>query len=184
MRPIYLFFFTSIFCISVGAQARSNDDIVRELRSLGASQSINVNHDANSKVTTLKAVSENFSDAETKRAGIRAMNFAAGAIYVGSGIDKAIDPLTFSFWAMSSKPRFGEKHALVLVTPAGRVDIGTSRYVARARDGMEYLNFSFTREQLAAIAQPGVTLELGEHKFTMTASQQKLIRDLLKVTGF
>lgn len=182
MRTIYLLLLSATLCISASAQTRSNEAITRDIRSLGSSNSITVHHDPNSKVTTLKAIAENFADAETKRAGIRAMNFAAGAIYVGNGIDKPIDPLTFSFWAMSSKPRFGEGHGLVIVTRSGRLNVGDSRYVARVRDGMEYLNFSLTRNQLAALAQSGTTFELGSYTFTMTASQQKMISDLLKVT--
>lgn len=177
--------FILVFCafvVSTSAQTRSNESIVRDIHSLGSSASIIVHYDAGSNVTTLKAIAENFADAETKRAGIRAMNFASGAIYIGNGIDKQLDQLTFSFWAMSSKPRFGERHGLVVVTRTGRVNVGDSRYVARARDGMEYLNFSLTREQLAAIAQNGTTVELGAYTFTMTASQQKMISDLLKVT--
>lgn len=183
MRSLFFVFLLCIFSVSASAQTRSNDAITRDIRSLGSSESITVHYDASSNVTTLKAIAENFADAETKRAGIRAMNFASGAIYLGNGIDKPIDPLTFSFWAMSSKPRFGESHALVVVTRSGRLNIGDSRYVARARDGMEYLNFSLTREQLTAIAQPGTTVELGAYTFTMTASQQKMISDLLKVTA-
>jgi hypothetical protein len=182
MKVILFIFIFIALAISTSAQTRSNETITRDIRSLGSSDSMTVHYDANSNVTTLKAIAENFADAETKRAGIRAMNFAAGAIYLGNSIDKPIDPLTFSFWAMSSKPRFGEKHGLAIVTSAGRMELGDSRYVARARDGMEYLNFSFTREQLAVIAQPGTTVELGAYTFTMTASQQKMIRDLLKVT--
>lgn len=182
MKVILFFFILISLAISTSAQTRSNEAITRDIRSLGSSGSITVHHDANSNVTTLKAIAENFADAETKRAGIRAMNFASGAIYLGNGIDKPIDMLTFSFWAMSSKPRFGESHTLVVVTRGGRLNIGDSRYVARARDGMEYLNFTLTREQLSAIAQPGTTVELGSYTFTMTASQQKMVSDLLKVT--
>jgi hypothetical protein len=168
-----------IFAIDAGAQSKPNSAIEQQLRSSGSNAT--VSFDSNSRVTTLKAVAENFSDSDTKRSGARAMNFAVGALYAGDKIDRSLDPLTLSFWIMSGgKARFGEDHSLIAAGGGDRTDLGTGRYTFR-RDGMEYLNFNLTREQIGKLAQAS-TWMIGGKEFTPTASQKKLLRDVLAAT--
>ncbi len=182
-RPFIMKTFLSIslafvLSASVHAQARTNAAIEQQLRSSGANAT--VHFDENSKVTTLKGVAENFSDSDTKRAGVKAMNFGVGALYAGDKIDRSIDPLTLSFWIMSGKPRFGEDQTLVVVSGSDRTDLGGGRYVAR-RDGMEYINFNLSREQFAKVAG-AQSFIIGGKQFTPTSSQKKLLREILAAT--
>jgi hypothetical protein len=178
MKPFLTFAFTLLITVSLHAQAKTNSAIEQQLRSSGANAT--VQFDPNSKVTILKGVAENFSDADTRRAGVKAMNFAVGALYSGDKIDRSIDPLTLSFWIMSGKPRFGEDQTLVVVLGSDRTDLGGGRYVAR-RDGMEYINFSLTRDQFAKVAEAS-TFMIGRKEFTPTASQKKLLSAILAST--
>jgi len=177
----YLLFLATIFLFATAviAQSKPNTVIEQQLRSSGSNAT--VNFDVNSKVTTLKGVAENFSDADTKRSGARAMNFAVGAIYVGDKIERSVEPLTLSFWIMSGgKARFAEDHSLAAMNGSDRTDLGTGRYTFR-RDGMEYLNFNLTRESVAKLAEAS-TWMIGGKQFTPTASQKKLLRDILAAT--
>ncbi|HEX6279543.1 MAG TPA: hypothetical protein VFZ49_05945 [Pyrinomonadaceae bacterium] len=168
-----------LLAVSIDAQSRSNAEIEQQLKASGASAS--VYFDANSKVTTLKGVAENFSDADTKRAGVRAMNFAIGALYAGDRIDRPIDPLMLSFWIMSGgKPRFGEDQTLIAVNGPERLDLGSGRYTAR-RDGMEYLNFNLTRDQVSQLANSSTWL-IGGKQFTPTQAQKRLLQYILVAT--
>lgn len=160
------------------AQSKSNAAIEQQLKSAGANAT--VHFDTNSKVTTLKGVAENFSDSDTKRAGARAMNFAVGALYAGDKIERSIDQLTFSFWVMSGgKARFGESQVL-LATGTETTNLGSGRHVFR-RDGMEYVNFNLTRDQLSKLAN-ATTWVLGGKQFMPTASQRQLVRSILTAT--
>ncbi|MDI1241518.1 MAG: hypothetical protein PSX80_06315 [bacterium] len=178
MKTFLSFAFTLLLSISLHAQAKTNSSIEQQLRASGANAT--VHFDANSKVTTLKGVAENFSDSDTKRAGVKAMNFAVGALYAGSKIDRSIDPLTLSFWIMSGKPRFGDDQTLIAVSGNDRTDLGVGRYTAR-RDGMEYINFNLTRDQFAKLVE-APTFLIGGKQFTPTGSQRKLLRDILAAT--
>ena len=108
------------------------------------------------------------------------MNFAVGALYPGDKIERSIDPLTLSFWIMSGKPKFGEDQSLIVINGSDRADLGSGRYVAR-RDGMEFLNFSLTREQLAKAANAS-SFVIGGKPLTPTVSQTKLLRAVLAAT--
>lgn len=178
MKTFLTIAFTFLLSVSLHAQTKTNTAIEQQLRSSGANAT--VHFDPNSKVTTLKGVAENFSDSDTKRAGVRAMNFGVGALYAGDKIERSIDPLTLSFWIMSGKPRFGEDHTLVVVSGSNRTDLGGGRYVAR-RDGMEFINFNLSREQFSSVAG-AQSFILGGKQFTPTASQKKLLRDILAAT--
>ena len=178
MKTFLTIAFTLLLSVSLNAQAKTNTAIEQQLRASGSNAS--VTFDPNSKVTTLKGVAENFNDPDTKRAGVKAMNFAVGALYAGDKIERSIDPLTLSFWIMSGKPRFGEDQNLVVVSGTDRTDLGGGRYVAR-RDGMEYINFNLSREQFSMIAG-AESFILGGKQFTPTAAQKKLLRDILEAT--
>jgi hypothetical protein len=171
-----------LLAVCAHAQTRSNAAIQQQLKSLGARQ-ISVNFDQNSKVTTIKAVADNFSNDEAKRAGVKAMNFAVGLIYPGGGLDRSPDQYMLSFWVLSGKPRFGEDHSFNVFLGDGTLQLGDARYTARARDGMEYLNFNLTRDQLKQIAaESKVYFQLGGKTFNFTPSQLKLFADLYLAT--
>ncbi len=164
---------------SVIAQSRSNADISSRIKVLNAGKFITLTF--NGSTTTLRAVSDNFSDAEAKRSGILAMNFALGIIYAGDKLSQTPDKLLFSFWVLTKKPRFGEKHSLAFQKNGATVDIGDSRYVYKDRLDVEYLNFELSRDQLAVLAT-SESIRLGSQTFTFTASQKRIIVDILDIT--
>lgn len=178
MKTFAAIIFLILLSISVQAQAKTNTAIEQQLRSSGSNAT--VHFDPNSKVTTLKGVAENFSEADTKRAGVKALNFAVGALYAGDKIERSLDLLMLSFWIMSGKPRFGEDQTLVVVSGSNRAELGIGRYVAR-RDGMEYINFNLTRDQISKVAGAELII-LGRKPFTPTGTQKKLLRDILAAT--
>ena len=73
---------------------------------------------------------------------------------------------------------------MTVVLPEEMLVIGSGRYVSKPRDEMEYLNFEVSRENLMKIAsQTETRFKLGDHDFTFTRSQMKLLADLLTVTA-
>ena len=182
MKYLSLLIVLLLFVFSTQAQTKTNAAIQQQLKSLGSGQ-ISVNFDENSKVTTIKAVADNFSNEESKRAGVKAMNFAVGVIYAGNGLDRSPDQYMVSFWVLSGKPRFGEDHSFNLYFGDETLPLGNARYTARARDGMEYLNFNLNRDQLKRIAaESKVYFQLGGKTFNFTPAQLKLFADLYLAT--
>ena len=165
------------------AQPKPNGAIARQLKALGAESTITLTHDSASNMSKIMAVSGNFSDAESKAADIRAMNFAAGFLYQGQSLDRSPDQILVTFWVLAKQNRFGNGHALVMQLDGQTVDLGDSRYVARPRDNMEYLNFNLSRDVLARVVSgSNVRFTLGGAIFTFSSDQQKMLANLLSLS--
>jgi hypothetical protein len=179
---IFLYFAVAILlaAASTHSQSKPNDTVSRQLKTLGAESTITLSHDLASNMSKLMAVSGNFSDSEAKAADVRAMNFAAGFLYPGQSLEKSPDPILLTFWVLSKQNRFGNGHALLVQVGDQTLDLGESRYVARPRDGMEYLNFNLSRDVLARISSGSdVRFMLGGASFTFSRDQLKMLANLL-----
>ena len=180
MKTLLCFAVAILFAASLNAQSKPNDTVSRQMKTLGAESTITLSHDHASNMSKLMAVSANFSDSEAKAADVRAMNFAAGFLYPGQSLGKSPDPILLTFWVLSKQNRFGNGHALVVQVDGQTLDVGDSRYVARPRDNMEYLNFNLSRDVLARIsAGSNVKFTLGGANFTFSSDQLKMLAHLL-----
>ena len=184
MKTIIFLAIFVLFCGSSAiAQSKSLDTAARQLKSLKADKQITLDHDAASGSGRIMYVAENFPNAEASRAGIRAMNFAAGFFFAGNELSTAPDPVKLTFWAKSKKPRFSGSHGLTIYMGGEVLELGDARYAAKSATGMEYLNFEISREVLTLIAnRSNVRFTLGEHEFTFTAGQLKGLAALLLVS--
>ena len=176
--------FVAIVSLVFAVSAQSSNALFQDrIRRLDAGTKMTVTFDSVSGTSKIMAVSENFSKDDTARAGLLAMNFAIGHLYPGDTLVKSPESFLLTFWVMSKKPRFGANHAMTVALRDEMLVIGSARYVAKAREQMEYLNFEISRENLAKIAgQTDVRFQLGDQEFTLTKSQMKLLADLLMVT--
>jgi len=164
----------------VVCQSRSNAEMELQLRSLRADKNITLTFDAGSNMSKLMAVADNFPEAEASRANVRAMNFAIGFLYLGQTLERAPDTILLTFWVLSKKPQFGENNSMTVFVADEAIEIGDSRYTARPRDGMEYLNFNLTREVLTKIAaNSNVRFRLGTAEFKFTNDQLRMIANLM-----
>jgi len=181
--PLFAVVAATLLAVAIQAQTRSNADIGRQMKALGADKNITLTFDAASNMTKLMAVAENFSDADASRANARAMNFATGFFYPGQILERSPDPILLTFWVLSKKPQFGGNHSMTLLLADETIEIGDSRYVARARDGMEYLNFNLSREILTKIAANStVRFRLGNAEFKFTNGQLRMLANLMMLS--
>lgn len=170
--------------LNLNAQSKTNAGLEQQMLALGADKNIELIFDPGSNMSKLMAVSENFSNAETSRANVRAMNFAIGFFYPGQTLERAPDPILLTFWVLSKKPQFDENHSMTLFVGDEIIEVSDSRYVARARDGMEYLNFNLTREVLTKIAKnSNVRFRLGSAEFNLTKGQLQMIANLMLLSN-
>ena len=164
------------------AQGKSNDQIERQIRSLGVEKQVSVSFDQGGNTSKLKAVADNFRDSEAGAAGVRAMNFALGFFYAGNTLQNSPDRIMFSLWIMSKKPRFAQDHHLVIETGTGQVDLGDARYSPKPQMDMEYLNFEISRQDLASVAAGNnVVFKVGQNRFSVTPDQLKVIRAVARI---
>jgi len=131
----------------------------------------------------IMAVGENFADEEAKAAKIMAMNFATGFFFPGQTLERAPDQILLTFWVMSKKPRFAESHSLTFYAGGDEIAIGDGRYSGKARENMEYLNFSISRDVLVkVVSHSNVQFKLGDANFSFTRDQMRMLADLLELS--
>jgi len=167
---------------AASAQEKTNDEITRQIRSLGVDH-ITLDFDQASNTTKIMAVSENFSDSDANAAGIQAMNFAMAFFYSGTSLKQPPDTIHFAFWVLTKKPRFADSHHLTADIDGRILDLGDGRYAAKPNQNLEYLNFDIKRTDLAAIGSANkVTARLGKNSFSVTNAQLKLIKAVAQIS--
>jgi len=183
MKATLVLFLLLLVPASFSAQTLSNDAIRNKINELDAAKHIVVEYNAGSNVTTIRAVSDNFAEGETKAAGARAMNFAVGMMYVGKELKNAAEPFKMAFWVNAPKPAFAQGQPIQIYAGETLAEIRDARHIRRDRDSMEYLNFQLTRAQLENLAtHENARVYIGRHLLTFTRSQLKLLADLFIAT--
>jgi hypothetical protein len=133
--------------------------------------------------TKLMAVSENFTDSEAKAAKVTAVNFAVGFFYAGQTLERMPGEMLLTFWVMSKKPVFAERHSLTFYVDGDEIIVDNARYSSRARENMEYLNFNVSRDILVKIASTSnVYFKLGEATFKFSNGQMRMLADMLELS--
>lgn len=141
---------------------------------------IKLTYDAGSGSSKLMAIAENFPDSEAKAAKVMAMNFAAGFFYPGDKLQQMPQQIMLTFWIMSKKPQFSEKHSLTIYSGGEIFEIGDARYSGKPQQNMEYLNFVISRDVLAkACSFSDVQFKLGDSNFAFTKDHLRMLADLL-----
>jgi hypothetical protein len=165
-----------MFCVSGFSQTLTNAELTRRIKDRHAEKSISLVFNAAGNTTTIRGVSENFPSAESKHAGILAMNFAVGFYFPGGELTHPPDKLLLSFWVLTKKPRFRDSNSL----NAGTAAFGNARYAYKDRMDVEYLNFELRPDEIASIAAAG-KIKIGSENFTLTAEQKDLLADILAI---
>jgi len=174
-----------VFVLAIGAfaQSKTNDAIQKQIKSLKADKTFTLTYDKSSNMSKLMVTSDNFSEADAKKAGIQAMSFGMAVFYQGEALTTAADQIPITFWVMSKKPQFAANHKWSAVIGKGIVDLGGAQYAARERENMEYLNFKISRAVLQDIVSVSADkITLGVHEFQFTAEHITLFKNLLKLT--
>ena len=177
----------TLFLLSSGtfsfAQSKNNETLIHQIRALRADRSIQITESGGT--TKIMAVAENFSDRESKAAGVQAMNFAMGFFYPGAEMKSAPGDIHLAFWILSKKPQFAAARDFKMMNRGETVALTATRYSAKQLQGMEYLNFSVSREDLEKMKNAaGAKIALGTCEFTITPAQAATIDNLLQVITF
>ena len=162
------------------AQSKSNTEINKQIRQLNE-KNISVSYDGST--SKLMAVADNFADKESAKAGIQAMNFAVGFFYPGDQLKDSPDPIMFTFWVLSKKPRFADIQNVIFNVDGQPLLVDNIRYSARARDNVEYINCKLSRADISKIASGrDVRVRLGEGEFKFLPAQIRMMADVLVIS--
>lgn len=177
MKTQLLLIITLLLFSSAAQAQKTNEQLATQIRN----NKIKLSFEGGT--TKLMAVAENFPDSEARAARVMAMNFAVGFFYPGQSLERMPSEMLFTFWVMSKKPVFVEKHALTFYAGGEEIIVGDGRYSGRARENMEYLNFYVSRDVLVKIASnSNVHLKLGDATFKFTSGQMRMLADLLELS--
>ena len=162
---------------------KTNDAIAAQIKSLHAEKTITLTYDDGSKTSKIFARAENFSDADTKRAGVQAMNYGMAFFYVGKTLTAQPEAINLTFIAVSKKPVFAAAHNWTVTLAKGTLDLGDARYAAKAGENAEYLNFKVSPADLVKIAaEPNAKFHLGSFEFSFTPGQFATLKNFLAVS--
>jgi hypothetical protein len=157
--------------------------MAKQIKALKADKSFTLTYDKGSGMSKVMGSSESFTDTDAKKAGIQAMSFGTAFFYQGQALAAAADPIALTFWVMTKKPQFAGNHKWIAVIGTDTLDLGDAQYAAKPANNMEYLNFQVSRENLKKLAgQANLKFKLGTAEFQFSASQQKFLSDLLKLS--
>ncbi len=169
--------------LSIASAQKTNDVVSKQIKALKADKTITLSYDAASNTSKIMVIASNFDGKEAVKAGIRAMNFGMAAFYPGQAITTPPDSFNFTFWVLTKKPVFGNDHNWVNSPARSGLNLGEARYVSKPGEGMEYLNFKISRENLATIAASTDTkFKLGPAEFTFTPDQITILKNLLAIS--
>jgi hypothetical protein len=182
MKYLFLIFIVSLSVSSAFSQSKSNDAISKQIKTLKADKTFNLTFDKGSGMSKLMATSDNFAEADAKKAGIQAMSFGMAFFYQGQALSTAADPMALTFWVMTKKPQFAATHKWSATIGSETLDLGDAQYAAKPGDNMEYLNFKISRADLAKIAAANGKIKLGAADFQFTPEHLKLFSDILKLS--
>src|SRR6188474_1450660 len=82
------------------AQSLTNEAITNRIRSERAEKAMTLTSDPVSKTSKIMAVSDNFVNSESSRAGLQAMNFAIGLFYPGQELKSTPETFLLTFWVL------------------------------------------------------------------------------------
>jgi len=181
MRTLTISAAILLFAIATFSQEKTNEEINRQIRSLGVDHTT-VSYDEASKTSKLMAVSENFSNHDAGNAGVLAVNFAMAFFFSGDTLKAPAETVHLAFWVLTNKPRFADDHHLTVELDGRSLDLGDARYAYKPNQRVEYLNFEISRADLAAIGSSSkVTFNFGPRAFTATRPQVKLILAVARI---
>lgn len=167
---------------SICAQTKSNTDISRQIKHLNIDKNITVSFDGNT--SKVMAIADNFTDKDSSRSGIQAMNFAIGFFYPGDQLKESPDPIMLTFWVLTKRPRFADIHNVTFNIDGEPILVENVRYAAKPREGVEYINCKLSRSDLAKITSgKDVKVQLGEGEFKFLPDQLRMMSDLLVISN-
>lgn len=170
-----------IFAIAGVAQPKTNDAMAKQLKTLKADKTFGLNYDVASDATKILGFSEDFGKEQTSKNKLLSFRFGLTFFYPGKTLNAAPSEFPLTFQAQSKKPVFANAHKLIFTIDGTDLDLGEARYASK--NGIEYLNFKLTREQLETLAKgKNVSLKIGAAQFNLTADKIKMFADLLALS--
>lgn len=168
--------------IAAFAQSKTGEAIAKQLKTLKADKIYSLNYDKNSDASKIYGFSEDFGKEANKRNAVESFRFGLAFFFLGQELKTAPTEYTLTFQAGTKKAKFAEAHALKFTIDNEVLDLGEARY-ANKNQGIEYLNFKLTREQLGKLAKgKNVSLKIGSAEYTLAPANLKMFADLFALS--
>ena len=169
--------------IGAFAQSKTSQAIEKQLKTLKADKTLALVYDEKGDVSKIYGFSEDFGKEQDKRNAVESMRFGLAFFFLGRELKTAPAEYTLTFQAGTKKAKFAEAHALKFTIDNETLDLGEARY-ANKNQGIEYLNFKLSREQLGKLAKgKTVSMRIGAAELTLSGEQIKMFTDLYALSN-
>lgn len=182
MQKIFVLILISMSAVGAFAQSKSGAAIEKQLKFLKADKTFALAYDEKGGVSKIYGFGEDFGKEQDKRNQVESMRFGLAFFFSGRELKTAPAEYTLTFQAGTKRAKFAESHSLKFTIDNEILDLGEARY-ANKNQGIEYLNFKLSREQLSKLARgKTVSMKIGNADFTLSAAQVKMFADLLALS--
>jgi hypothetical protein len=159
------------------SQTKSSEAIAAQLKTLKADKIFSLNYDKNSDTSKILGFSEDFGKEQNKRNAVSSLRFGLAFFFLGKELKSAPTEYTLTFQAGTKRAKFADAHSLTFTIDDQVLNLGEARY-ANKNQGIEYLNFKLSREQLAKLAKGKTArMKIGNAEYTLTAAHLKMFAD-------
>lgn len=174
-----IMFITATIALS---QAKSSEAIAKQIKALKAEKVFALSYDKSSDASKILGFSEDFGKEQNSRNNLSSLRFGLAFFFPGKSLTVAPNEYLLTFQAGSKKPKLADSHALKFMIDNENLDFGDARY-ADKNEGIEYLNFKITRDQLARLAKGKIVkMRIGNAEFTLSPEQIKMFANLFALS--
>lgn len=164
------------------SQLKSGAAIEKQLKNLKADKVYALVYDKDADNSKVYGFGADFGNEQNKRNAIESFRFGMAFNFAGKDLKTVPIEYLLTFQAQMKRSKFAEWHDLKFTIDGVILDLGAARY-ANKNEGIEYLNFKLTREQLETLAKGKVILmRIGDAEFTLPAEQRKMFTDLFALS--
>ncbi len=164
------------------SQSKSAAALEKQLKTLKADKVFALKYDGANDNSKIYGFGADFGKEQDKRNAVESMRFGMAFNYAGRDLKAAPTEYLLTFQAGTKQSKFAEKHSLTFTIDGAALDLGAARY-ANKNEGIEYLNFKLSREQLGKLAKGReIALKIGDAEFTLAAEHLKMFADLFALS--
>lgn len=159
------------------AQTKNAAAIEKQLKSLKADKVFALVYDKDADNSKIYGFGADFGKEQAKRNAVESFRFGLAVFFAGKDLKTAPDEYVLTFQAGTKTAKFAEAHKLIFKIDGATLDLGDARYANK--NGIEYLNFKISREQLSKLAKgKEILMKIGAAEFKLAAEHLKMFTDL------
>ncbi len=164
------------------SQTKNDAAMAQRLKDLKADKEFLLVYDEAGNTSKIYGFSADFGREQNRRNQVESFRFGLAFLFAGQTLKAVPEEYLLTFQAATKRAKFADAHRLIFTVDDTPLDLGEGRY-ANKNEGIEYLNFKLSREQLSKLARgKNVSLKIGNADYSLSAENLKMLADLLALS--